>query len=133
MGEDPRAMGDAAGFRIGLRSFVAAVALAEAFEAVGVARSAISLKWPNDVLLYDCKAAGILLESAGQAGRLSHLANLAAAPDPGLIEQGGTLPISLAEVLGRPLGREDMLLALARAYAGRVKPQASEGCDDAVP
>ncbi len=115
-----------------LRSFVAAVALAEAFQAVGVEPRAISLKWPNDVLLYDCKAAGILLESAGQAGRLDHLAigigiNLASAPDLAAVEAGATLPISLAEVLGRKLDRDDMLLALARAYAAREAEFRAEG------
>lgn len=57
-----------------LRSFVAALALADAFEALGVPRGAIGLKWPNDVLLYDSKVAGILLESSGAGRGLSHLA-----------------------------------------------------------
>ncbi len=115
-----------------LRSFVASVALAEAFEALGAPTGAVSLKWPNDVLLYGCKAAGILLESAGQAGRLDYLAigigvNLAAAPEQRAVEEGALPPISLAEVLGRAVARDDMLLELARAYAAREADFAAQG------
>lgn len=52
--------------------FVAAVALAEALDR-RVAASALSLKWPNDVLLNGRKIAGMLLESATGAGTLDWL------------------------------------------------------------
>lgn len=45
-------------------SLVAGLALAEALERLGPPGLAITLKWPNDVLLGDAKVAGILLESA---------------------------------------------------------------------
>jgi BirA family transcriptional regulator, biotin operon repressor / biotin---[acetyl-CoA-carboxylase] ligase len=45
-------------------SLVAGLALAEALERLGPPGLAITLKWPNDVLLRDAKVAGILLESA---------------------------------------------------------------------
>ncbi|MEM8555512.1 MAG: biotin--[acetyl-CoA-carboxylase] ligase [Pseudomonadota bacterium] len=107
-----------------LRSFVTSVALADAFDSVGVPADAIGLKWPNDVLLHGCKVAGILLESSGDAGRLSHLAigigiNLTGEPDLSLVELGASPPITLAQVLGRPVDRDDMLIALAAAYAHR--------------
>ena len=46
------------------RSFLAANALYQALS-IYVPASSLSLKWPNDVLLDNCKVAGILLESAG--------------------------------------------------------------------
>ena len=46
-------------------ALVTAVALADALEALGLARQRIKLKWPNDVMVDGCKVSGILLE--GQA------------------------------------------------------------------
>ncbi len=43
--------------------FVTGVALAAAFEAVGVAHGAITLKWPNDALFNGAKISGVLLEA----------------------------------------------------------------------
>ncbi|MBE3638714.1 biotin--[acetyl-CoA-carboxylase] ligase [Mangrovicoccus sp. HB182678] len=117
-----------------LRSFVAAVALAEAFETLGAPAGAVTAKWPNDVLLHGCKAAGILLESAsaGAGGGLAWMAigigiNLSGAPDAALIEAGAVPPASLAEVLGRPVDREEMMIALARAYAAREAEFVAQG------
>lgn len=105
-----------------MRSFVSSLALADAFEALGVPREAIALKWPNDVLLYDSKVAGILLESAGIGERLEYLVigigiNLTGEPDLSVLEPGAVAPITLAQVLGRPVAADDMLGALAAAYS----------------
>ncbi len=47
------------------RSFLAANALYQALS-IYVSADKLALKWPNDVLLYGGKVAGILLESAGR-------------------------------------------------------------------
>ena len=44
-------------------AFVAALAVAETVEAFAGARAAVQIKWPNDVLVYGGKIAGILLET----------------------------------------------------------------------
>lgn len=106
-----------------LRSFVAAVALDEAFVALTGRREAFSLKWPNDVLLNGGKAAGILLESLTDKGRITGVmigigVNLATAPDPGTLETGAVAPVSLAGETGLHVTPQEFLEALAPAYAG---------------
>lgn len=102
--------------------FVAAVALAETAERFLPSTSAVRCKWPNDVLVDDRKAAGILLESALSAdGGLDWLVvgcglNCASHPDDGrwpatdLASAGGRVP-SVAAVLGRLAGALDGWLA----------------------
>ena len=106
-----------------LRSFVASLALFDAFVAVTARPEAFSLKWPNDVLLNGGKVAGILLESAGFVGGLpSHIAigigvNLAHAPDAEQLEATATRPVSLISECGAQVDPETFLDVLAPAYA----------------
>ena len=105
-----------------LRSFVAALALDDALAAVTGQPDRFALKWPNDVLLDGCKLAGILLESAGMGGQLSHLAigmgvNLRSAPQA--VETGAIAPVSLRGTLGVEVTPEDFLTHLAAGYAQR--------------
>lgn len=102
-----------------LRSFLAANALFETL-ALYVPRDALSLKWPNDVLLNGRKVAGILLESAGSATRVDWLAigigvNLLSAPEAD--EDAAFPPISVKEVAGDDIDAVDFLTFLAGHYA----------------
>lgn len=104
------------------RSFVAALALADALGAAAGPAAALSLKWPNDVLLNGGKVAGILLESTGQGGRVGHLAigigvNLVAAPPPEAVEPGAARPVSVMGETGLRLSPETLLDLLAPAFA----------------
>ena len=104
---------------VALRSFVASLALADAVWDVAE-DAALSLKWPNDVLLNGGKLAGILLESMGGPG--GHLAigigvNLAAAPEAALVEEGALRPVSLFQETGKHIAPEAFLELLARSYA----------------
>lgn len=112
------------------RSFVAALALAEAFVAVGADAADITLKWPNDVLLTGGKVAGILLESQGDGrGGVAHLAigigvNLASAPAREELEPGAMPPVSLKGATGIDVAPEAFLLPLAIAF-DRLERQVS--------
>ncbi len=109
--------------QVALRSFVASLALADAFAAVTGRPEAFSLKWPNDVLLNGGKVAGILLESAGFAdGRFSHFVigigvNLMDTPDVADLEATATRPVSIFSETGAKVDPETFLDALAPAYA----------------
>lgn len=101
------------------RSFVAALALAQALEEAGAEAGQIALKWPNDVLLGGGKVAGILLESAGQAGKVQWLAmgvgvNLVSAPR---VDGAAFAPVSVREVTGREVAPEAFLDLLDPAFA----------------
>ncbi|WP_306116654.1 MULTISPECIES: biotin--[acetyl-CoA-carboxylase] ligase [unclassified Roseovarius] len=108
--------------KVALRSFVTSLALYDALVAATGRAEPFSLKWPNDVLLNGGKLAGILLESAGSGGRLTHFAigigvNLKEAPGAPEVEEGATRPVSLLSETGVAITPEEFLDLLAPAYA----------------
>lgn len=108
--------------QVALRSFVASLALHETLVAATGRAEVFSLKWPNDVLLNGGKLAGILLESAGAGGNLSHFAigigvNLRVTPDVTELEAGALRPVSLFSDAGVAIDPEEFLDLLAPVYA----------------
>jgi BirA family biotin operon repressor/biotin-[acetyl-CoA-carboxylase] ligase len=116
-----------------LRSFVAALALRDAFLAAGVGEADIGLKWPNDVLLKGGKVAGILLESQGDGqGGIAHLivgigVNLATAPPAAELEPGAVRPVSLRGETGIEIAPKAFLDLLAPAFARYESQMATYG------
>jgi BirA family biotin operon repressor/biotin-[acetyl-CoA-carboxylase] ligase len=99
-----------------LRSFVASLALREAFVALTGREDAFALKWPNDVLLNGGKVAGILLETVGEFLVIGIGVNLAQAPSAAQVEQGAVKPVSVFGELGLTIDPEAFLDTLAAAY-----------------
>lgn len=101
--------------RLGLRSFVAALALYDAFRALTGLEAGFALKWPNDVLLNGGKLTGILLEASGQTLVIGIGVNLIAAPPAGTLEPGAVAPVSLMAETGLRITPARFLDALAPA------------------
>ena len=117
---------------IALRSFAAALALREALAALTQMPDALSLKWPNDVLLNGAKVAGILLENSGQRDGSSHLAvgigvNLIAAPAAADLEPGALPAVTLLQETGLRIDPRVLLDHLAPAFARWEAVLASAG------
>ena len=95
-------------------SFVAALAVADAVDALLPRQVRATLKWPNDVLVRDGKIAGILLEQADDALVLGVGLNVLQAPS-GVTHQVSTIVGSggLATVDG---AREKLLAALGNWF-----------------
>ncbi len=112
--------------RMALRSFTAALALAEALETLTGMAGSLALKWPNDVLLNGGKLSGILLET-GPNGflALGIGVNLVSAPPGG--DGAAFAPVSLLGETGLRVLPEQLLDALAPAFAGWEERLTSQG------
>jgi len=109
-----------------LYSFVISYALYGTLLAYVPDREAVSLKWPNDVLLRGGKLAGILLESDGMGTRVVRLSigigvNLNTAPTAVAIEPGALVPKVLAEEAGEPVDPLEFLAFLAEHVDHQVR------------
>lgn len=98
--------------------FSVALAIVEALVAEGVNPESVTCKWPNDILIHDRKVAGILIESAMQAGQdIDHIVigigiNLAHAPDDARFPA-----TSVTDATGVSIAPEALLQDLARTLA----------------
>lgn len=115
-----------------LLSFVTALALRDAFLAVGGTPADFTLKWPNDVLFQGGKIAGILLETVGSGP--SHLCigigiNLCHAPGSEVLETSAVPPKSLAGDANLQILPEAFLDVLAPHYAERQAQFQLDGFD----
>jgi len=96
------------------------------------------IKWPNDILVYGKKAAGILLELSAELDHVNYVVvgigvdvNLTPADFPAELRKAAT---SLTAELGRPVSRPDLAVAIlreldndyARVGAGRFSALADE-------
>lgn len=120
---------DEAPEHVALRSFVAALALFDAFVAVTGRAEGLALKWPNDVLLNGGKVAGILLERQGVTAPLliGIGVNLVEAPVAQDVEPGAVRPVALGPETGAEAAPEEFLDALAEAYDARERSFATYG------
>ena len=117
---------------VALRSYVAALALHDAVSDLLGPGAALSLKWPNDLLLNGGKLAGILLEANGQGRRTDRLligigVNLRVCPPANALEATAIRAVSLAEETGLAVTPETLLDHLAPAYARWERRFAEEG------
>jgi len=111
----------------GQLTFVAALALAEAIEALTGPVPGLGLKWPNDLLIDGCKIAGILLESQAVPERLDWIVigiGVNLRHHPAEAERPST---ALSEVLSVAPGAEAMRDALLPALDRRLRLWLAEG------
>ncbi|MBI4198923.1 MAG: biotin--[acetyl-CoA-carboxylase] ligase [Chloroflexi bacterium] len=104
----------AVGAALGIAASVATLRAIREVTGLGAA-----VKWPNDILVGGKKVAGILIEGAWQGGRLRYaIVGIGVNVNAGPAEDSevAATATSLAHQLGRAVSREDLLVALLRAF-----------------
>lgn len=128
-----------------LLSLATGVAVADVLEEVLGLRGAVSLKWPNDVLLGGKKVCGVLLEASVEAGcfrwaiagvGVNVNSQASRLPESRLLDKGAEwrgrpAPISLKEYLGYAVKRAPLLAALL-ARLTRCWTALEDGADGAL-
>ncbi|WP_120715646.1 biotin--[acetyl-CoA-carboxylase] ligase [Tsuneonella amylolytica] len=104
-------------------ALLAGLALYETVAPLLADPAALSLKWPNDLLIGRAKMAGILLEGEGDAVVVGIGVNLASAPD---VPGRETLALSS---LGPAPGRDGFASALAAAFDRELERWRSVGIE----
>ena len=109
--------------------FVAGLALVEASASLLPPHSDLALKWPNDMLLFDAKCAGILLETENSGDNehpefviLGIGVNLAASP-----EDTPYKATSFTESAQPGIAPDDMLAAFCRYFLRHIRTWADDG------
>lgn len=116
--------------RLGLLPLVAALGIAEAVEGI-VAPAAVAIKWPNDLLVDQRKACGVLLEATttGAAPTSVVLGVGLNVNQTDFADDHAARATSLALAAGRPLPRAavlaDVLLGLESAFAALARDAAA--------
>lgn len=111
-GDDSITMTLAVGLTDPRLTIVAGVAVHEAVSALLAGRGTPEIKWPNDLIVGTRKLCGILCESRGGLTAVGIGLNVNGRQWPSELKGRAT---SLAEVLGAPLDRDEVLGGLVRA------------------
>ncbi len=104
-------------------AFATALAIYEAVLPLLADPLALSLKWPNDLLLGGAKLAGVLLEREGEAVVVGVGVNLAVAPE---LSDRKTIALS---ALGPPPDRDTFAHSLAAAFDRELERWRTYGLD----
>ena len=112
-------------------SFVAALAVHDCLAGFVGDRCNLALKWPNDVLVENCKVAGILLECVASGGTRYIICgigiNLISSPADVSVPRGHPRPASLQEVTGVRLTADQVMGSLAWTMDARLEQYATHG------
>ncbi len=100
--------------------FIVSLAVRDTFIALGVNPDVAQCKWPNDVLLHEKKASGILIESSASGNSIDYLIvgigmNLAHYPDDAIFKA-----TSFTEVASKQVDVRVALAILAEKLKGRL-------------